>query len=243
MEHDGRQRRRRRRRRGKAEPGFCLPTFFSISGMSYKKGTNMEKPQLLFTPYAWAKMRWFEQAGETEVSGFGVASQENGLEVHDFQTVSQKVGPAYCKLDDRDLAAYMDRMCDKGLEPKDFMMVWLHTHPGFNTAPSSLDNDTFQRVFGDCNWAVMCIMSQDGSATATIQFDTPFGRWQDEIEAVVDYTLDFPASDIESWIEEYDRNIIKEKMLTQPLAFYRQYMPSFGEIKSKKGGKEVITFE
>ena len=43
-------------------------------------------------------------------------------------------------------------MVDAGVPPGRFARVWLHTHPGASVEPSHVDEETFGRGFGGCDW-------------------------------------------------------------------------------------------
>ena len=69
-------------------------------------------------------------------------------------------------------------------------------------APSATDEETFARVFGGCDWAVMFILAQGGRSYARLRFGVgPGGAL--EIPVEVDFTAEFSASDHEAWAAEY----------------------------------------
>lgn len=139
-------------------------------------------PALRFTPYAWEKVRYTaETAAPNEMGGFGISSQEDLLLVQDFAIIKQVTSGGGVEFDDIGVADYFDDMVDRGRQPMEFARIWIHTHPfsggfaaddnviGFaseanrrilDTAPgpSGIDEDTCQRVFEQCDWAVMFIM-------------------------------------------------------------------------------------
>ena len=161
---------------------------------------------LRFTPYAWAKLQWFCHRGETEIGGFGIAPGDDLLLIEDFITVKQDVSVVSVSFDDEAVADHFDRQVDQGRRPEQFSRLWLHTHPGESPEPSGVDEETFQRVFGDCDWAVMFILAQHGKTYARLRFNVgPRGDCVIPVE--LDCSRDFPASDHGAWEAEYAANI------------------------------------
>ena len=80
--------------------------------------------------------------------------------------------------------------------------IWVHTHPGESATPSSIDEDTFARVFERSNWALMFILAQEGACYARLQFNVgPAGCVELPVE--IDYSLPFAGSDVDAWEAEY----------------------------------------
>lgn len=164
------------------------------------------RPALAFSPYAWAKLVFFRDYGETEIGGFGITSKESPLLVTDFLTVSQETTPCSVCFDDEAVADFFEDQVDAGRMPAEFGRIWLHTHPGDSPTPSSTDEQTFARVFGSCDWSVMFIMARDGKSYARLHFSA--GPEGDVIPLVKqDFTSPFPAADHEEWECEFFANI------------------------------------
>ena len=47
-------------------------------------------PTLRFTPWAWAKLLFLRDLGETEVGGFGISAENDLLLIEDIQMVRQR---------------------------------------------------------------------------------------------------------------------------------------------------------
>ena len=47
---------------------------------------NRDVPALRFTPYAWAKLLYLRDRGDSEVGGFGITSRDDLLLVKDVRT-------------------------------------------------------------------------------------------------------------------------------------------------------------
>jgi len=132
----------------------------------------LNQPVLRSKPDVWAKLHYFCHRGQTEIGGFGVTSAEDLLQVEEFVTVKQKASMASVNFDDESVADYFDEQIDKGRKPEQFGRLWLHTHPGCDPTLSSVDEETFARVFGKCEWAVMCVLDRGGKTFARLRFNT-----------------------------------------------------------------------
>ncbi|MEI8195287.1 MAG: hypothetical protein WCI73_05200, partial [Phycisphaerae bacterium] len=166
-------------------------------------------PVLRFTPTAWAKLQFFCHAGDTEVGGFAVSSPDDPLLVLDFVTVHQRVSCITVAFDDDAVADFFDVQVDLGRKPEQFARCWLHTHPGNSPTPSMTDEETFGRVFGSCDWAIMAIVARGGQTYARLRFNLGPGG-QIVIPLAVDYQVPFAASDHEAWTQEYLAHIHPE---------------------------------
>jgi hypothetical protein len=178
-----------------------------------------ENPVLRFSPYAWAKLLYFCHAGDTEIGGFGVASDPKELLIiDDFVTVRQTTTPISVVFDDRSVADYFEAQVDLGRRPGQFARVWLHTHPGDCAYPSGTDEQTFERVFRGCDWAVMFILARGGQTYCRLRFNTGPGG-QVELPVEVDYSERFAGSDHEGWRDEYELNVQPEMDPLEPGMF------------------------
>jgi proteasome lid subunit RPN8/RPN11 len=127
-------------------------------------------PQLTFAPLAWLKLQFFCHLGQTEIGGFGITAKDNPLYVEDFVTVRQQTSSMTVAMEDEAVADFSDHCVDQGLLPRNFLRIWCHTHPGSSSEPSGVDEETFARVFGSCDWAVMFILSRTSSTFARLSF-------------------------------------------------------------------------
>ena len=165
-----------------------------------------EAAVLRFTPHAWAKLLYMRDAGGTEVGGFGVAGSNDLLLIEDFITVKQTATAASINFDDEAVADFFDQQVDEGRRPEQFARCWIHTHPGNGPNPSCVDEETFARVFGGADFAIMLILANGGKVYARLRFNVgPGGEVLIPVE--VDYGCEFAASDPEAWELEYQTNI------------------------------------
>ena len=173
------------------------------------------QPHLVFSPLAWLKLQLFCHSGETEIGGFGVTSRHDLLHVEDFISVRQQTTAVAVSFADDAVADYTDRCVDAGLAPQNFLRVWCHTHPGSSAEPSSVDEDTFARVFGSCDWAVMFILDRAGHAYARLSFHVgPGGElllpvsvaWPDWPGVVNDPAFSMP-NQFSAWQQELAANV------------------------------------
>jgi proteasome lid subunit RPN8/RPN11 len=174
----------------------------------------MEKA-LRFSPAAWAKLLYFRDKSPNEVGGFGISAPDDLLLVTDFLPVRQEVTCVSVKFDDEAVSQFFDQQVDLGRKPEQFARIWLHTHPGESPEPSTTDEDTFKRVFGGCQWAVMAIVAQDDSTYARLSFNIGPGS-QILMPAEVDFSGDFGGTDHSSWDTEYEANVKAMEWLSRP---------------------------
>ncbi len=171
------------------------------------------KPVLRLSPTAWAKLLYFRDHGESEIGGFGITSQDDLLRIEEFATVKQEATMASVSFDDEAVADFFETQVDAGRKPQQFARIWLHTHPGDSPQPSSVDEETFRRVFGKCDWAVMFVLARNGKTYARLRFNVgPGGEVVIPVE--VDYACPFGSSDREAWKSEYKANIKADSWLT-----------------------------
>jgi proteasome lid subunit RPN8/RPN11 len=157
---------------------------------------------LRFSPTGWAKLLYFRDAGLSEVGGFGISAADDLLYIENVELVRQVCDVASVVFDDQAVADYFDRQVDAGRKPEQFARAWLHTHPGSSPQPSSTDENTFARVFGKTEWALMFILARGGRTYARMQFHVgPGGSVLLPVD--VDYHKAFAASDHETWQAEY----------------------------------------
>jgi len=163
-------------------------------------------PVLRFSPTAWAKLLFLRDYGETEVGGFGIAADDDLLFVEDVQLVEQTCSWAHVAFDDESVADFFDAQVDAERQPEQFARIWVHTHPGDSPQPSLTDQETFDRVFGRSDWAVMFILAQQGQSYARLRFNVgPGGAIQIPIH--VDYSRLFSGSAPDAWEQEYLANV------------------------------------
>ena len=163
-------------------------------------------PVLRFSPTAWAKLLYFRDRQETEISGFAVTAVEDLLRVEEFVAVKQDVTVASVSLDDQTVADFFEAQVDAGRKPEQFARIWLHTHPGESPQPSCTDEETFARVFGSCQWALMFVLARGGKSYARLHFNVGPGG-SIVIPVDVDFAAPFGLSQQEAWEAEYKANI------------------------------------
>ena len=162
--------------------------------------------RLKFTPTAWAKLVWLRDQGPTEIGGFGIAPGDDPLLIEDIRLVQQQATATSVAFDDESVADLFDELVDAGLRPEQFARVWIHTHPGNCPNPSSVDEETFARVFGGCDWAVMFILARGGATYARLRFNAGPGGAM-EIPVEVDFHQAFAGSDHRAWEDAYQQQV------------------------------------
>jgi len=170
---------------------------------------KMNDTILRFTPTAWAKLLFFRDLGKTEIGGFGITKPDDLLLVTDFVTVKQNVSMASVKFDDTAVADFFEDQVAAGRHPREFARIWVHTHPMMSPSPSGVDEETFERVFGSCDWAIMFIISSTSKTYCKLYLNVGLSIAID-IPVEVSYTNEFGPSDFAAWKAEYEANICKE---------------------------------
>ena len=127
--------------------------------------------------------------------------------------------------DDASVADFFDRQVDAGVAMPRCGRVWLHTHPGTSPQPSTTDEETFARVFGRTDWAVMFILARGGQSYARLRFHVGPGGDID-LPVHVDYSRPFAASDHAAWLAEYQSNVEMPESL--PLAVFPESGTTIG---------------
>jgi len=164
----------------------------------------------------------FLHAGDTEVGGFGISAEKQPLLIEDFVTVKQAVTEVTVAFDDTAVADFFDDCIDRGLTPARFARIWVHTHPGSSPEPSSVDEETFGRAFGDCDWAIMLIVSRTHATYARLSFSAgPGGSillpvkvdWEQWPKLLLDRGGQM-SSQFEAWMDEYGKNICPAPLST-----------------------------
>ncbi|OHB53667.1 MAG: hypothetical protein A2Y10_13065 [Planctomycetes bacterium GWF2_41_51] len=170
-----------------------------------------KRPVLRFSPYAWAKLLYFRDKGRTEIGGFGITEAGDLLHITDFITVKQNVTSISVSFEDNAVADLFDQQVDMAKRPEQFARIWVHSHPGDSPEPSLTDEDTFKRVFGSCDWALMFIIAKDDSVYARLSFNTG-PKAQIMLPVRIDFTREFNGTEVAFWEKEFKENI-------QPIVF------------------------
>jgi hypothetical protein len=159
--------------------------------------------ELRFLPEVWHKVMFLCHDSATEVGGMCISgNQKDPLLVTDFVMPKQSCTTAYTEFDDQAFALYCEDCLDKGLVHGQFDRIWLHFHPKGISGPSGTDENTFTRVFGTKDWAVMAILPKDGTCYARLRVSTPLGSFEELLTVKVDYGSDDER--VKSWRSERD---------------------------------------
>lgn len=161
-------------------------------------------PTLRFTPYAWSKLLFLRDLGDTEVGGFGISSEDDLFLIENIGLIEQSCTAMSVVFDDEAVADFFDEQIDAGRHPECFGRHWIHTHPGDSAEPSSTDEATFARVFDSTAWSVMFILAQGGETYARLKFGCGPGA-ELLVPVALAWDAPFPAADHEAWEQEYER--------------------------------------
>jgi len=198
---------------------FSIPT-------TWEDLTKDKIPSLTFTPLAWAKLLYLRDLENSEVSVFGLSSEENLFRVIDVHLFDQKVGHATFETKgDNALALYLSRMIEEyDADPCRCLRIWIHSHPFAGTpSPSQHDEDEFQEALGDADWAIMAIVSNADSSNGVpyycrLQINQPI-----PIRIHLPIHIDYSSPEeigfnTKPWKEEYDTYVTP--MTSLPAAGY-----------------------
>lgn len=147
------------------------------------------------------------------MGGFGIVNEQDLLLVEDFVLIQQTCSHVTVVFQDDAVAEFFDRQIDAGRRPETFGRVWIHTHPGTSPAPSRVDEETFARVFGRSDWAVMAILARGGQSYARLQYHIgPGGSFLLPVE--VDYRHPFSGTNWTAWQQEYASQVTADEVLS-----------------------------
>lgn len=172
-------------------------------------------------------MLYLRDVGPTEIGGFAQSSPADLLLVEDILLVNQTCTATHVEFDDDAVADLFDEQVDAGRVPETFARIWTHTHPGSSAEPSGMDERTFSRVFGNCQWAVMFILARGGQRFARLRYNVGPGADID-LTVDVDFTVPFTGSDETTWQWEYD-TFVRAK----PVELPTEPVPTLGPINHR----------
>ena len=162
--------------------------------------------RIWFTPYAYAKMIYMRDKQANEVSCMAITPNTLNI-IEELYFPRQEVQSAYVDIDEDGLALMCDELAQKGLQPEQFMRIWIHTHPkSMGATPSGRDRQCMEESFSTPDWAIMMIFSQNGESFAELRMNKPFLMTQ-KLDIFVDYSSPFPASNKAEWDKEYEKNV------------------------------------
>lgn len=162
----------------------------------------MSKP-IRFTPYAFAKLSFLRDVGNTEIGGFGIAGTDDPLLITDIWLPEQECTLTTVELDGESLLDYRKAMRQQDIDEKHSFRVWIHTHPKMDATPSATDWDTFSELFEHTEWGVMVILSKTEDKFARVCYGGDGPTAETDIGFVVDYSVEFQSSNHADWLQEY----------------------------------------
>lgn len=163
-------------------------------------------PVLEFTPYAWAKLLYFRDLHDNEISGFGLTLEDYPLVVVDILLVPQVCSMCLTTPISSEKGDFFMRMAEAGHHPQQFGRIWIHTHPGIGPEPSGTDVDTFMDAFRYPDWSVMFILDTSDTSYCKLQF-TAGPRCVVKIPVKITWDFEFEATNYELWQDEYEKNV------------------------------------
>lgn len=163
---------------------------------------------LTFSHFAWTKLCYFRDKGPTEIGCYGLSDPDDPLRITDVLMVDQECTSVFAEMDGESLAKLMDEMYEKGIKPERFTRTWIHTHPGNSANPSSVDEQTFEKNYGDAPWAIMAILARGGDFYARLRLKS--GAF--DISTPLSYAVE-PAvyNQEKQWEELYNKHVTEKK--------------------------------
>jgi proteasome lid subunit RPN8/RPN11 len=107
-----------------------------------------------------------------EVSLYGI-TESNSLVIKDFWIPYQFGTAVTTEFDEEKKVEEVDKLIQKGLDPNNFLKIWVHTHPKMSPNPSGTDIQTFKTKFNNLNWSIRLILGQNKQMTVKYQQNSP----------------------------------------------------------------------
>ncbi len=164
---------------------------------------------LRISPFAFAKMVFWRDCGDTEVAAYATTKTHDPLLITDFRLIKQECTSIKFDLDTNDLAEDVERTLDDGLCPWQTHNILCHSHPGNSPNPSGPDEINFQKAFSHPDWAIMLIIAKDDSMYCRLKLNTGPGV-EKLLNVQIDFSQDFQASDRMTWKTEYESKVTRE---------------------------------
>lgn len=178
--------------------------------------------KLRFSLYAWRKMCYIRDLGDTEVSFFAVSKRDQLDLVVDVRMPYQTGYSAFTEFDESRLANFFEDMVEEGFHPEEFGRIWCHTHPSNFATPSSKDEETFTNEFAAPNWAIMFILGkakENANTSCRLKYKNHpelvhvvGSHASRELKVEIDFDADIQAINQETrdaWKAEYEQRLTK----------------------------------
>lgn len=175
---------------------------------------------LVFSPYAWAKLLFWANAFDHEISGMGITHPDDPLLILDVAIVKQQSSTCLTTFDTDAYADFVLKYCDPDgpfkLKPANCQRIWIHSHPQGCAGPSGRDETTFSDAFGACDWSVMAILPKAGSLYARMHVKAGASSLDVPMTHKIAWNLPFPAADHEAWEKEVLDNVQVQSYYSGP---------------------------
>jgi len=165
---------------------------------------------LRFSAFAYAKLIFWRDCGQTEIGCYGLTETDDPLLITDLRMIKQVCTSISVDFDKDDSIAFVEEMADKNIPLWSCQSVFIHSHPGDSPCPSQADEENFRDNFSIANCSIFYIIARSGKDYARMRFNVPPGMDVD-IKTRIDYSVPFKASNHEAWEKEYDEKVIEKK--------------------------------
>lgn len=205
------------------------------------KQIKVKNLSLRFTRYAWEKIAYLNSLSTAEVGAFGISNANNLLLVEDIVVIKQEVTGASVSFDDEAVADFFLDQVEAGRKPEQFGRIWIHTHPNWYNqmnsragvcaipSPSPVDEETFNRAFGNCDWAIMFIYGGGSSGYARLSLRKRF-HGQIILPVTRGNGKQPTTVDVEKWKQEFEENVT-ENIVVIPQNWVNTIQPSMDEFR------------
>lgn len=180
------------------------------------------------SPYAYQKILFMRDIGDSEVSGFAVTDENEPDLITDFHLIKQECTVVTTEMDSEGLADYLEDMVENGFQPGNCMRVWIHTHPGSSPNPSGTDEDTFKELSSKFAYFVMLIIAEKGAKFGRLAFSQGCGGTA-SVEWDVDWSVAGEAVDFDEWTDEYNKLVNVRKPIVTVGTTYQHKVGGGGE--------------
>ena len=179
----------------------------------------MLEKKVYFAPEAWEQLVWMCRKADTEIGFFGVADDPDDLfYITRLMMPLQTCTAATVEFDDDSLNEQACKLYDEGLEPRQVLRHWIHTHPGNSATPSGTDWTTLTARFSDVDWCTMLILAKGGDFTGHLYEKPPWFK-EHTVSPIQKDIVQYEPD--ESWQQLLDDRVVEERSYT--LGSYKNY--------------------
>ena len=177
--------------------------------------------KVILSQLAHLKMKYYINSVDTEISGIGLVQKlaNNDLYVSDLFIYKQVVTGAHTKLDQREVAKFIDEKLQIPDFPVENLKLWWHSHVDMGCFWSGTDDETIDGLdieSSEENWWLSIVTTRDGKRRARVDTYQPFRMTVDEIPVEVGEDLDLKETLVKEVEELVSENIQTSGQIVGP---------------------------